>query len=194
MPPHRNLKLYNPSHRADDKSSNPVFSGLTAPFKRAGTALMLGTTIALSPIIANAQEAPVQTASVTAETPAVPSVPMSERMEISEQAARTVAATWSKDSIAFLVYGENQWLIDELSFAIYDGHQKGRAVKGIALGPSTAPDGFDVYVNGHRIAEARDVANTDVRGGATYAIEYGQKVLDTRFSGASVEQTASLNP
>lgn len=119
---------------------------------------------------------------------------MSERMEIPEREARTVAATGSKDGIVFLVYGENQWLIDELSFAIYEGHQKGRAVKGIALGASTAPDGFDVYVNGHRIAEARDVANTDVRGGATYAIEYGQKVLDTRFPSASVEQTASLNP
>jgi len=121
-------------------------------------------------------------------------VPISERMETTERGAQLIAATGSKDGIVFLVYGDNQWLIDELSFTIYEGHQKGRAVKGIALGLSALPDGFDVYVNGHRIAEARDVTNTDVRGGATYAIEYGQKVLDTRFSGASVEQTASLNP
>jgi len=194
LPPHTNLRTDNFSQSAGEKRAKPLLQRLTTPFGRVASGVMLASTMALSPMAASAQNAPVQTASVSTEAPAVPSVPMSERMEISERAARTVAATGSKDGIVFLVYGENQWLIDELSFAIYEGHQKGRAVKGIALGSSTAPDGFDVYVNGHRIAEARDVANTDVRGGATYAIEYGQQVLDTRFSSASVERSASLNP
>ena len=189
----KNLKTIFSSLRGGEKPSNRSLSKLSGALGSA----FVGATVLLSPMAASANDAApesVQTASVITEKSPVPSVPMSERMEISERAARTVAATGSKDGIVFLVYGENQWLIDELSYAIYDGHQKGRAVKGIALGSSTAPDGFDVYVNGHRIAEARDVTNTDVRGGATYAIEYGQKVLDTRFSGASVDQTASLNP
>jgi len=152
---------------------------------------MVGITM-LSGGTALAQSNPAQTvqpvAAITNVSTTVPDVPMSDRMEIPDEEAQYVAARGSKLGILVLAYGNNKWMIDELKHAVFDGHQKGHAVKGIALGSSSAPDGFDVYVNGHRIAESRDVENTDVRGGAIYAIGYGQKLLETKFATKITEQ------
>ena len=146
--------------------------------------------LAASPMVATtatAQEAATVTRVANEQ---VPKVPTTKVYAHPQEVVRTISARSSVDGIAVTVYGDSEWLLNDAKFALYEGHLRGYAVKGIVRGNPADEDGIDIYVDGQRIAED-SAPREGVREAIVYALEYGQDLLDNEFSTDKKYDTAS---